>query len=327
MPRPAAAPRGGRTLRARHGGRPHRRHPADSPARLRPALRPAFTPGSATGSRGPPGCRTPRPPSCRSTSRRPSRSCRWRSKGRKAQANARRRDRPHGGTSRAPRRRCCWTPSAPHHLPGPGPRRPGPGQPDLRRPVAPARRGRRAASAPSPGVPREGLPRREAELYDTSGGITLVFYGRRSIPGIEPGANMRAEGMVGETRATSPTPDPSYRLLPRERRGRRLRNLIRTTVSRASTASMPSPPSRRTGQPRSRQKARHRAYSFGSAYGAPGAAPTATSRYSGTGFTGPPPGCSPLDHREVGRPATRARRSPRAASRAWPPCSPARCAG
>jgi len=64
--------------------------------------------------------------------------------------------------------------------------------------------------------PVSGSPALEAELYDETGGITLVFLGRRSIPGIEPGASIRVEGMVGETEGFLAMTNPSYRLLPRE---------------------------------------------------------------------------------------------------------------
>jgi hypothetical protein len=64
--------------------------------------------------------------------------------------------------------------------------------------------------------PVSGSPTLAAELYDVSGGITLVFYGRRAIPGIEPGALLRAEGMVGEMEGHLAMANPTYRLLPRE---------------------------------------------------------------------------------------------------------------
>ncbi|GAA2066350.1 APC family permease [Catenulispora yoronensis] len=64
--------------------------------------------------------------------------------------------------------------------------------------------------------PVKGSPALEAELYDASGGITLVFYGRRSIPGIEPGAKMRVEGMIGEMEGHLAMANPTYKLLPRE---------------------------------------------------------------------------------------------------------------
>ncbi|MBW8805714.1 MAG: amino acid permease [Catenulisporales bacterium] len=64
--------------------------------------------------------------------------------------------------------------------------------------------------------PVKGSPALEAVLYDASGGISLVFYGRRSIPGIEPGALMRVEGMVGEMEGHLAMANPTYKLLPRE---------------------------------------------------------------------------------------------------------------
>ena len=64
--------------------------------------------------------------------------------------------------------------------------------------------------------PVKGSPALEAELYDASGGISLIFYGRRSIPGIEPGALMRVEGMVGEMEGHLAMANPTYKLLPRE---------------------------------------------------------------------------------------------------------------
>ena len=64
--------------------------------------------------------------------------------------------------------------------------------------------------------PVSGSPALECEIHDGSGGITVVFYGRRSIPGIEPGAKMRVEGMVGEMEGHLAMANPTYRLLPRD---------------------------------------------------------------------------------------------------------------
>lgn len=65
--------------------------------------------------------------------------------------------------------------------------------------------------------PRAGVPALEAELYDGSGTITLVWLGRRQILGIEPGRRMDAAGLV------TLVPDgervmfnPRYTLHPRE---------------------------------------------------------------------------------------------------------------
>jgi amino acid transporter len=43
-----------------------------------------------------------------------------------------------------------------------------------------------------------GVPSVECVLADDSGTILLVFQGRRRVPGIEPGAKLNVEGMVGE---------------------------------------------------------------------------------------------------------------------------------
>jgi len=45
--------------------------------------------------------------------------------------------------------------------------------------------------------PRGGVPALEAELYDGSGLITLVWLGRRRIAGIEPGRQMKVSGRIG----------------------------------------------------------------------------------------------------------------------------------
>jgi len=46
--------------------------------------------------------------------------------------------------------------------------------------------------------PRAGVPSVECTLADSTGQILLVFQGRRRYPGIEPGAVITAEGMVGD---------------------------------------------------------------------------------------------------------------------------------
>jgi len=45
-------------------------------------------------------------------------------------------------------------------------------------------------------TPRTNLPTLEADLYDGSDVITLVFLGRRSIVGIEPGRQLTAKGRI-----------------------------------------------------------------------------------------------------------------------------------
>lgn len=45
-------------------------------------------------------------------------------------------------------------------------------------------------------APRAGTPTLEASLYDGSGAVTLVWLGRRKIPGIKCGASLVASGRV-----------------------------------------------------------------------------------------------------------------------------------
>jgi len=51
------------------------------------------------------------------------------------------------------------------------------------------------------------------ELWDDTGGLLLLFYGRDSLPGIRPGARMRASGMVGSFDDTLAIANPMYELL------------------------------------------------------------------------------------------------------------------
>src|SRR5207248_3522732 len=46
--------------------------------------------------------------------------------------------------------------------------------------------------------PRAGVASLEATIEDGTGSIVVVFLGRRSEPGIEPGVQLLVEGMVGE---------------------------------------------------------------------------------------------------------------------------------
>jgi amino acid transporter len=64
--------------------------------------------------------------------------------------------------------------------------------------------------------PISGSPALMAELCDDTGGVTLVFYGRRSIAGLEPGVPMRAEGMLGQHNGHLAMANPLYELLPED---------------------------------------------------------------------------------------------------------------
>ena len=58
-----------------------------------------------------------------------------------------------------------------------------------------------------------GVPAFECTLVDKSGALTIVFLGRRSVAGIEPGIQMAAEGMVGSHRGRLAMLNPGYQLL------------------------------------------------------------------------------------------------------------------
>ena len=50
-------------------------------------------------------------------------------------------------------------------------------------------------------------------MFDRTGGLTLIFTGWRSIPGIELGSQIRATGTIGETTGRLTIPDPAYQIL------------------------------------------------------------------------------------------------------------------
>ncbi|MDT4907943.1 MAG: hypothetical protein QOI69_1184, partial [Pseudonocardiales bacterium] len=60
--------------------------------------------------------------------------------------------------------------------------------------------------------PRETLPTLEAELFDGSAPIELVWLGRRRIAGIEPGLRLVDRGRVGEHDGPLAIYNPLYEL-------------------------------------------------------------------------------------------------------------------
>ncbi len=60
--------------------------------------------------------------------------------------------------------------------------------------------------------PREAVATLEAELFDGTDGITLVWLGRRRIPGIEPGRTLRASGRVAVREGRKVLYNPYYEL-------------------------------------------------------------------------------------------------------------------
>ena len=80
--------------------------------------------------------------------------------------------------------------------------------------VSPRQRVRVAGRVKSVRVqPRAGSPNLECVLTDGSGGLLLVFQGRPKIAGIEPGARLVAEGMVGTWGRRPAMLNPSFELV------------------------------------------------------------------------------------------------------------------
>jgi hypothetical protein len=61
-------------------------------------------------------------------------------------------------------------------------------------------------------TPRTNLPTLEADLYDGTDVVTLVFLGRRSIAGIEPGRQLTARGRVAIRDGRKVIYNPYYEL-------------------------------------------------------------------------------------------------------------------
>ncbi len=61
-------------------------------------------------------------------------------------------------------------------------------------------------------TPRETVPTLEAELFDGSGSVTLVWLGRRRIPGIEPGRSLMARGRFASFDGRQVIYNPWYEL-------------------------------------------------------------------------------------------------------------------
>ncbi len=62
--------------------------------------------------------------------------------------------------------------------------------------------------------PRAGVPALEAELFDGSAPLDVVWLGRRSIVGIEPGRRIIASGRVSHNRGRPVLFNPKYELRP-----------------------------------------------------------------------------------------------------------------
>ncbi len=60
--------------------------------------------------------------------------------------------------------------------------------------------------------PLAGVPTLEAELYDGTGTVTLVWLGRRRIRGIDPGRTLVAHGRLTERDGRATLFNPTYEL-------------------------------------------------------------------------------------------------------------------
>ncbi|UWE11709.1 OB-fold nucleic acid binding domain-containing protein [Actinacidiphila bryophytorum] len=62
--------------------------------------------------------------------------------------------------------------------------------------------------------PRAGVPALEAELFDGSAALDVVWLGRRSISGIEPGRRIIASGRISMNHGRPVLFNPKYELRP-----------------------------------------------------------------------------------------------------------------
>jgi hypothetical protein len=62
--------------------------------------------------------------------------------------------------------------------------------------------------------PWAGVATLECRLVDNTGGIALVFLGRKHVAGLAPGVRVVAEGMVGDHGGRLAILNPNYRILP-----------------------------------------------------------------------------------------------------------------
>lgn len=64
--------------------------------------------------------------------------------------------------------------------------------------------------------PRSSVPALVAEVWDGKGSVNLVWIGRRTIAGIEPGVFLRARGRVATVRGAPTIFNPAYEIVPRQ---------------------------------------------------------------------------------------------------------------
>jgi hypothetical protein len=64
--------------------------------------------------------------------------------------------------------------------------------------------------------PRAGVPALEAQLFDGSGTLAVIWLGRREIAGVEPGRRITVHGLVSRVDGHSVMYNPRYELITRE---------------------------------------------------------------------------------------------------------------
>ena len=62
-------------------------------------------------------------------------------------------------------------------------------------------------------TPWADVPSLECTLVDPTGGLTLVFLGRRKIAGVHPGTVLRAEGVAGAHHGKLALMNPDYEIV------------------------------------------------------------------------------------------------------------------
>jgi hypothetical protein len=62
--------------------------------------------------------------------------------------------------------------------------------------------------------PRGGVPALEAELYDGTGTLVVIWLGRRRIAGVNPGRSIEIQGRIGRHDGQRIMYNPRYELMP-----------------------------------------------------------------------------------------------------------------
>jgi hypothetical protein len=65
--------------------------------------------------------------------------------------------------------------------------------------------------------PVGGVPALEAEVYDGSGTLSVIWLGRRRIAGIDPGVHILVDGRIGDQHGHLTMFNPAYTLQPGNR--------------------------------------------------------------------------------------------------------------